>query len=76
MGCIRKCAFALVPGCGLTGRPIVHCLYWLTGLMTAIAITPITAPVRAAGLTDPVVHAPSFPRQVWLLRIRAVLSGR
>ena len=66
-GLVSKCAFACVPGCGPAGRQILHRLYWLTGLMTAIAITPITAPVRAAGLTDPVVHAPSFPRQVLAL---------
>ena len=65
MGCFPEGAFASIPKCGLAGKRTLRLLFRLTGLLVALALNPIAAPVHAAGPTDPVVSPPppTFPGQ-------------
>ena len=61
MVCLPESEFASIPRCGLTGKGPGYWLCPLAGLVLAFLLTSL--PVRAAGLTDPVMSPPSFPRQ-------------
>jgi hypothetical protein len=65
MVCSLESACACVPRCGLAGERALRWLFQLAGLVVALAINPLAAPVRAAGPTDPVLSPPlpTFPRQ-------------
>ena len=67
MVCSPKSVLACVPRCRLAGERSLRSRFRLTGLIVALAINSIAAPVRAAGPTDPVASPPlpppTFPRQ-------------
>jgi len=65
MVCSLESACACVPRCGPAGARALRWLFRVAGLVVALAINPLAAPVRAAGPADPVVSPlpPAFPRQ-------------